>query len=322
MKKLLSMALLALAPLTTLAQSYPVKPIRAVVPYPPGGVDIIIRLITPAMEKELGQPIVFDYRPGASGLIGMEYVARAEGDGYTLLATASNPWVVTPAMRRKTPYDPIKDFTPISHVIEGVNVIVANPKFPASNVKELIEYARRNPGKVAFATSGLGSFWQLDGELLKRVADIDMLHVPYQGFGPMLPPVMSGEVGLGLITYQIASGLVGAGKLKVIGILNTSGKAKHLYPAGVQTVAEVVPAFESGASWTGIGAPANLPRPILLRLNSAIVKAINQPEVQERFTKDRAFGTGTTPEEFAARIVRDYENSKRVVKEAQIPLLD
>jgi tripartite-type tricarboxylate transporter receptor subunit TctC len=322
MWKLCAAAVLAVSSLGALAQAYPAKPIRAVVPYPPGGVDIIIRLIVPGMEKELGQPVVFDYRPGAGGLIGMEYVARTEADGYTLLATASNPWVVTPAMRRKTPYDPIRDFTPISLVLEGVNVIVANPKFPASNVRELVDFAKRNPGKVAFATSGLGSFWQLDGELMKRVADIDMLHVPFQGFGPMLPPVMSGEVGLGLITYQIASGLVGAGKLKVIGILNSNDKAKHLFPAGVQRVNEVLPAFESGASWTGIGAPANLPRPILTRLNAAIVKSVNQPEIQERFTKDRAFGTGSTPEEFAARIAREYENSKRVVKEAQIPLLD
>jgi tripartite-type tricarboxylate transporter receptor subunit TctC len=325
MKKLLALGVIGVATAlwaSAYAQVYPSKFIRAVIPYPPGGVDVVMRLLVPGMEKELGQPVVIDYKPGASGMIGQEYVARAEPDGYTLLATASNPWVVTPAMRKKTPYDPIKDFTPISIVLEGVNLIVANPAFPASNVRELLDYAKKNPGKVAFATSGIGSFWHLDGELIKRLAGVDMLHAPFQGFGPMIPPVMSGQVQIGLITYQIAQGMLQAGKLKMIGILNTNARVKPLLPPGIQTVKEVLPAYESGASWTGYAGPANLPRPIVMRLNAAIVKTLNQPELQERFARDRAIATGSTPEEFAERIARDFAHSQKVVKEANIPLLD
>ena len=174
-------AALASAPL--FAQSYPIKPVTVIIPYPPGGVDLVARMIQPAMQQELGQPWVIEYKPGASGLIGMEYVSRAEPDGYTLLYTASNPWVVTPAMRAKTPYDPVKDFTPITNTTEGVNVIISSTSFPVSNFRELVDYAKKNPTKVSWATSGLGSFWHLDAENMNRLAGMEPISTRLLGGG-------------------------------------------------------------------------------------------------------------------------------------------
>jgi tripartite-type tricarboxylate transporter receptor subunit TctC len=304
------------------AQQYPTKPVTVVIPYPPGGVDVVVRLLMPAIGQDLGHPWVIEYKPGASGMIGMDYVARAAPDGYTLLFTASNPWVVLPAMRAKTPYDPIKDFTPIGSTTEGVNVIVAGASFPPNNFRELLDYAKKNPGKASWATSGLGSFWHLDGENIKRLAGVDVLHVPFQGFGPMIPAIYSGQVSMGLFTYQISKPLIDSGKIKAVAILNSNGKTNHLFPPGVQVVNQVLPGFESGASWNGVGGPAGTPRAIVLRTNAAVNKALAQKDLQDRFTKEGVIGPGSTPEEFAQRIARDLANSREVVKAAKIPLLE
>ena len=320
LRKILAAACLS-APMAALAQSYPVKPVRIVIPYPPGGVDVTIRLLTNVMDAELGQPTVFDYKAGASGIIGTDYVARQEPDGYNILATASNPWVVSPAMRKGgTPYHPVRDFTPISIVIEGVNLIVANPAFPANNVRELLDYARANNSKVSWSTTGIGSSWHLEVENINHRAGTSILHVPFPGFAQMLPPLLTGEVPVALITYQIINKLVSAGKVKMIGVLSTNPKTRHFFPPGVQQVAEVYPGYQSAPSWIGFGGPAKLPRPIVMRLNSAIIKAINQPSVQERFTSDKIVATGSTPEEFGERIKSDFEMALKVVKEANIPL--
>ena len=320
LRKILAAACLSV-PMAALAQSYPVKPVRIVIPYPPGGVDVTIRLLTNVMDAELGQPTVFDYKAGASGIIGTDYVARQEPDGYNILATASNPWVVSPAMRKGgTPYHPVRDFTPISIVIEGVNLIVANPAFPANNVRELLDYARANNSKVSWSTTGIGSSWHLEVENINHRAGTSILHVPFPGFAQMLPPLLTGEVPVALITYQIINKLVSAGKVKMIGVLSTNPKTRHFFPPGVQQVAEVYPGYQSAPSWIGFGGPAKLPRPIVMRLNSAIIKAINQPSVQERFTSDKIVATGSTPEEFGERIKSDFEMALKVVKEANIPL--
>jgi tripartite-type tricarboxylate transporter receptor subunit TctC len=303
-------------------EPYPSKPVQVVIPYPPGGVDVTIRLMMPVIAQELGQPWVIDYRPGAGGQIGVEHVSKAEPDGYTLLATASNPWVVLPAIKKKKVYDPIKDFTPISIAIEGVNLIVAPASFAPNSLKEMLEHAKRNPGKLAWATSGLGSTWHIDSENLKRLAGVDILHVPFQGFGPMIPAMYSGQVQMGLITYQIIKPLVAAGKFKMIAILNSESPAKHLFPPGVQVVSEVVPGYESSASWVGIGGPAKLPREVVMRQNIAVVKSLRQKDLQDRFTRDGVVATGSTPVEFSARIASDVARVQRIVKEAKIPLLD
>ena len=304
-----------------LAQSYPVKPVRIVIPYPPGGVDITIRQILPYMDQDLGQPNVIDYRPGASGLIGTEFVSRAEPDGYTLLATASNPWVVSPAMRKQTPYHPIKSFTPISTVSQGgVNLIVANLDFPPNSPAELFAYAKKFPEKVAWATSGLGSSWHLDAEYMNVLAGTRILHAPFAGFGPMIPATVSGQVQMALIPFQFIQSMLTAKKVKIIGIMSTEPRVRDLAPPGVQFVKEVLPDYEAGPSWIGIGGPANLPRPIVMRLNAAINKAIREPKVQENFAPQRTIVAGSTPEEFAERIRHDFELAVKIVKTAAIPL--
>lgn len=304
------------------AQTYPVKPVTVVIPYPPGGVDLVARLIQPAIEQELGQPWIIEYKPGASGQIGMEYVSRAKPDGYTLLYTASNPWVVTPVMRPKAPYDPIKDFTPITNTTEGVNLIVAGTQFPPNTFRETLDYAKKNPNKVSWATSGLGSFWHLDAENMNRLAGTDILHVPFAGFGPMLPAMYSGQVSMNLITYQVVRPLIESGKVKALAIMNSNDKAKHLFPKGVETVNSVLPGFVMGASWNGVGGPANLPRPIVQRVNQAVHKALSQKDLVDRLARDASFSSANTPEEFAARIVTDLEHSRTIVRAAKIAPLD
>ncbi len=304
-----------------LAQQYPAKIIRLVIPYPPGGVDVTIRQIMPYMDQDLGQPTVIDYRPGASGMIGTEYVARAEPDGYTLLATASNPWVVTPAMRKQTPYHPVRSFTPISTVSQGgVNLIVANLDFPPNTPEEMFAYAKKFPDKVAWATSGLGSAWHLDAENMNVLAGTKILHAPFSGFGPMIPAVVSGQVQMALIPYQYIQPMLAARKVKIIGIMSTEAKARALAPPGIQFVKDALPAYEAGPSWIGIGGPAGMARPVVMRLNQAINKAVQQPKVQEVFAPFKTIIAGSTPEEFAERIRDDFERSVGIVKAAGIPL--
>ena len=328
MSNLMRLSIVSLAaalvgvPPTALSQSYPVKPIRIVIPYPPGGVDVTIRQIMPAIDQDLGQPSVLDYRPGASGMIGTDFVSRAEPDGYTLLATASNPWVVTPAMRKETPYHPIKSFTPISTVTQGgVNLIVANIDFPPNNVRELFEYAKKYPNKVAWATSGIGSSWHLDAEFMNVLAGTQILHAPFAGFGAMIPATVSGQVPMSLMPYQYINRMVSAGKVKMIGVMSTDPKNLAMAPPGLQSVREILPEYEAGPSWIGIGGPANLPRPAVMRINQAIKKAIDQPKLQELFARDKVTLSGSTPEEFAERIRRDFELALKIVKAANIPPL-
>jgi tripartite-type tricarboxylate transporter receptor subunit TctC len=314
-------AALLLAASTVGAQTYPVKPIRLVIPYPPGGVDITIRHLLPYMDQDLGQPSVIDYRAGAGGMIGTEYVSRAEPDGYTLLATASNPWVVTPAMRKQTPYHPIESFTPITSVSQGgVNLIVANLDFPPTNLTELFAYAKKFPDKVAWATSGLGSAWHLDAEHMNLLAGTKILHAPFNGFGPMIPAVVSGQVQMALIPYQYIQPMLTSKKVKILGLISTEEKALALAPPGLERMKNLYPDYVQSPSWIGIGGPARLPRPIVMRINQAVNKAIAEPKVQEAFAPQRTIIAGSTPEEFAERIRRDYELSVKIVRAAGIPL--
>lgn len=303
-----------------MAQEYPTKPIRVIVPYPPGGVDVPVRRLMPAIERDLGQPWILDYRTGAGGLIGQEHVARSAPDGYTLPATVSNSWIILPNLRRKTPYDPIKDFTPITMGYEGVSMIVAHPSIAANNFRELVELAKRSPGKVAFATSGLGSAQHLDSEGIKRLAGIDMIHTPFQGFGPMIPAMVGGQVPVGFITFQIARQLVAAGKLKMIAVTNSNILDKAIMPPGVQTVAEILPGFEAMPAWQGFGGPAGMPRPIVLRLQQAIARSLQQPAILEQFAEDRVMARGMPPADFERRLKVEFEMVGKAIRDAGISL--
>jgi tripartite-type tricarboxylate transporter receptor subunit TctC len=303
-----------------LAQAYPTKPVRIVIPYPPGGVDISTRLLMPTIEKELGQPWIIEYRSGAGGVIGLDYVAKQPADGYTLLITLANSWTVAPAVRKQTPYNPLTDFSPISLGIEPLGLIVANPSFAPNNLTEMIAWAKANPGKGAWATSGIGSSWHMNGEMAKIGAGFDVLHAPYQGFGPMIPALLGNQVPMMMITWSVVHPMITSGKMKVLGMTNSDPKFKAIAPAGTQSFADVVPGYQAIPDWVGLAGPAGLPQPMVRRINAAYVKALHQPEVEQRMDTDKTLIVGSTPEELAARVRAEYARAQAAVKSAGIPL--
>ena len=304
------------------SQTYPTKPVRIVVPYPPGGVDLVVRLLVPSLEKSLGQPVIVDYKPGAGGMIGTDHVAKAAPDGYTLLATVANSWINLPALKKQSPYDPIKDLTPVAILQENLTLIVAHPSFPPNNMTELIDYARKNPGKVVYATSGIGGAQHLEAEFIQRLANFEWVHAPFQGFGPMIPAITGGQVPIGLITYAVAKGFLSSGKWKTIAVINSDRLGRKLALPGVQIVADVLPGFEAIPVWMAIGGPGGLPRPIVTRLNEAFTKAQREPNVVERYAEDKQVDISTSPENFDLRIKADYETVKKAIAAAKIPPQD
>ncbi len=315
---LLMLMLAGIAP--AWSQPYPNKPIRLVIPYPPGGVDVIMRIVQQQAEKELGQSLVVDYRPGAGGQIGQDYAARSAPDGYTLLATVTNPWINLPILRKSTPYDPLKDFTPITLLLEGGNLIVSAPSFGPSNLRELLAYAKANPGRVSYATSGIGGAQHLDAENISRLAGVPLLHVPFQGFGPMIAPLLSGQVSIGFINLNAVSGMVKAGKLKILGVVDKTRPA--VLSGDVQMMAEVLPGFVVMPVWVAIAGPAGLPRPIVNRVNDAFIKALNAPEVRARYRADGFEIIAAGPDEFAVKLKSDFERIRSAIQAAGIPPLD
>jgi tripartite-type tricarboxylate transporter receptor subunit TctC len=304
------------------SQGFPAKPMRLVIPFPPGGVDTTVRPLLVTMEKELGQPLVMEYRSGAGGIVGLEYVARQPADGYTLLVTLANSWVVAPTVRRTTPFDPAKDFTAISLGYEPMGVIVAHPSFGPNDLRELVAWAKQNPGKGTWATSGTGSSWHINGELFKLRAGFDVVHAPYQGFGPMIPAILGGQVPLAMFAYSTINTLASSGKIKILGVTNANPMFKPLVPPGMQTLADLAPGLVTMPDWIGIAGPAGIPDPIVRRVNAAYVKALNEPDVKERFLRDKTVLVGSSPEHFAERVRSDLALVARSVKEARIPPQD
>jgi tripartite-type tricarboxylate transporter receptor subunit TctC len=317
MKTVAAVALLILSSIAS-AQQYPVKPARLVIPYPPGGVDITARLLMPTVEKELGQPWIIDYRPGASGLIGQEHVAKSPADGYTLLMTVGFSWVIQPAVRKSVPFDPVKDFTPISLLIEPLGVIVANNNFPPNNLAEMVEWTRRNPGKAAWATSGIGSSWHINGEMAKKLGKFDVLHTPFQGFGPMVPAVLNGQIPMAMFAYTSVYPLITSGKFKVIGMTNSAGALKSVALPNMQSLADVAPGMQAIPDWVGMAAPAGLPEPVLRRVHTALTKATAEPTFVERSARERVLIVASTPEQLGQRVRNEFALVQRAVKDTGI----
>ena len=324
MKEVSCLAVAALLCIATSAfsQGYPAKPIRLVVTFPPGGVDVSMRPLLPTMDRELGQPFILEYRSGAGGVVGHEYVARQPADGYTILITLANSLVVASVVRRTTPFDPVKDFTPISLGTESMGVIIAHPSFAPGDLKEMAAWARQNPGKAVWATSGIGSSWHINGELIKLGAKFDVLHAPFQGFGPMIPAILGGQVPMAMFSYAVAHPFITSGKVKLLGVTNTGPNFKPMIPPGVQTLADLVPGLQSMPDWIGLAGPAGLPEPIVRRVQAAYVKSLNEPESRERLLRDKVVVVGSTPEQFAERVKSDLVLIARAVKEAGIPPQD
>jgi len=297
------------------AQTYPTRPIRVIVAYPPGGsTDIIARMIAQKLTERFGQTVLVDNRGGAAGMIGAEIVARAAPDGHTIML-ADSPFVVNPSIFAKVPYDPIRDFTPITLVGASAMMLVVTASLPAQNLAELLKLAKAQPGKLTIGSAGIGATSHVVAELFKLRAAVNLTHVPYKGVAPALADVVSGQIDSVFSTLPTAAQLVRGGKLKALAI--ATKKRVGAFP-DVPTLDESGIADFEAFVWYGYQGPANLPRPVLERLNGEIVRAAELPDVRERML---GLGLETmilTPEPFAQFIARDLKKWAEVVKAANI----
>jgi tripartite-type tricarboxylate transporter receptor subunit TctC len=300
-----------------LAQSWPAKPIRLIVPFAPGGGnDIVARTMNIRLPALLGQPVVIENRPGAGGNLGAEMAARAAPDGYTLLI-ANNSLTANLSLYRKLPYDPFRDFAPISMGATSPNMILTHPALPAKTVKDLIALARARPGAITFGSPGAGTPSHLAGELFMSRAKVKLIHVPYKGAGPLVVDQMAGHVTISFTAPIVSKPFIDAGKMRPIAV--TSEKRWAGGP-DIPTVAESgFPGFDVIA-WFAYFAPAATPREIIDRVAADIGRAANSPEVKERFTLQGIEVSPGTPEELAAFIKRDFQSMDALIKELKIVL--
>ncbi len=294
------------------AQSYPVKPIRLIIPQIAGSAyDVSGRVITAEMTKTLGQPFISENRPGASGVPAADAVARAAPDGYMLLWGGPGTNIMAQLVSKNVPYDGLKDFTPISIGASAVQVIIVRPSLPINNVSELVDFARRNPGKLSYGSSGIGSGYHLAAETLKYAAGIDMLHVPYKGAIQALQDLYAGQLDVSFLTLGTATPLHASGKIRMLGLLQAK---RYRGAPDLATLAESVPGSTLPDSWFGLVGPAGLPQPIVQRLYQSLLAALKTQEVQAWLTKNLHDGGGNTPEEFSAEIRRSFDIYARAIK--------
>ena len=315
MTRVLALVLLVVSQ-NALSQAYPFKPVRLVVGLAPGGAtDIMARTIAPALSEELGQPVVVDNRPGAAGSIGAALVAKAPADGYTLFL-ASSSFTSNAVLQANGSYDPLQDFAPITNIASAPFLLVTRVSLPAKTVAELLDYARAHPGKLNFASSGVGSTAHLTGELLKRSAGIDMTHIVYRGAGPALADVLGGQVDLMFASIVSSLPHAKSGKLRALAV--TSATRSAVVPE-FPTVAEAgVPGFEM-IGYFGLLAPARTPAPIVATVHAAVQRTIRRHNIVERLAADGAEPDGCSPDELRALLQRDMKTLGDLVQAANIP---
>jgi tripartite-type tricarboxylate transporter receptor subunit TctC len=294
------------------AQDYPNRTIRIIVPFTPGGAtDVVTRIVAQKVSEQTGRQVVTDNRGGAGGIVGAEAVAKAPPDGYTLVMGTSGTHAINASLYPKLSYDPVKDFAPVTRTALLPSMILAHPSVPATNVRELIAIAKKNPGQLTYASSGSAQY--LTGALFTSMAEIDMLHVPYKGGGQAMPAQLGGEVALSFSTVVSSLPHVKSGRLR--GLAVTSAKRTPAAPE-FPTVAESgLPGYEA-VSWYGVLAPAGTPRDILMRLNMEIVRALKLPEVRQLMLAQGAEPVSESPEQFAALIKSDIAKWGDVVKKS------
>ena len=295
------------------ATKFPTKPIRLIVPFPPGGSnDILGRFLAQKMSERMGQQTVVDNRAGADGIIGTELAARSPADGHTILIVSIS-YTMNPAIH-KLPYDPIKSFAPIAQIGAGPNVICSHPSFAAQNVKDLVALARSKPGELRYATSGIGGVNHFHGELFNQMAKVKLTHVPYKGGGPSMLDVMTGQVEVVFGTLIQALPHIRSGKLKPLGV--GSPKRSPLMPQ-VASISETVHGYD-GIIWWGVLAPAGVPAPIVAKLNSDINTILREPEMAKRLTAEAAEPVIATPDAFGKLIASDIAKWGQIAKQAGI----
>ena len=300
------------------AQPWPTaRPITMVVPFPPGpALDLVARLVGGKLSAALGQTVVVDNRTGANGTIGANAVARAAPDGYTLLAATSGTHVTAVHLMKSLPYDPVKDFTPIMAAVEPATCLVVSSSLPVNSVPELIAYAKANPGKLSYGSSGVGSVFHMMGELFNQTAGVKIAHVPYRGVAPAMQDVIGGHIPMVFISVSNAMAGVRQGSVKILAVLEPARYAKL---PQAPSMSEIIPAFRKPSSWFGFFGPAKLPPEIVARLSTEMRKAIAAPDVRAKLEAADFAVIGDTPEEFAALLKDGIARYGAIIKAAGIP---
>ncbi|MGZ8202636.1 MAG: Bug family tripartite tricarboxylate transporter substrate binding protein, partial [Burkholderiales bacterium] len=297
------------------AQSYPTKPIRLIVPYPPGGpTDFVGRLVAQKLSASLGQQVIVDNRPGAGTIIGSELIARAAPDGYSLLFGTGGGTFLAPLILPRVPYEPLKDFAPVAMLVQSPQVLVVHPSVAANTVGELVALAKAKPGALNFASVGTGTSPHLGGELLQSLTGAKIVHVPYKGTAPAMTDLIAGQVHLMFSSMPTVLAHVKAGRLRLIG---TGGTRRSAVIPDTPTIAETVPGFEL-VTWYGIFAPARTPSGIVQRLNGEIEKVLTEPDARERLGAQGLEPTVMTPEALKRYTEQDVSRWARLIKSAGI----
>ena len=309
-------ALLASAPALSWAQPYPSRTVRLVVPFTPAGTtDLVARLVAQKLTESLGQPVVVENRPGAGGAIGVEVVARAPADGYTLVMGHIGTFGINPALYPKLPYDPIKDFAPVTLVSTVPNMLVVHPSLPVKNVRDLVALARSKPHGLNYGSGGIGAASHLAVELFKLLTKTDMLHIPYKGAGPFLPDLIAGQISLAITGVPSLLPSVKAGRLRALAV--GSAERLTLLPE-LPTIAEAgVPGYEA-TQWNGVLAPAGIREEVRARLHAAITAAMQTADAREQLARMGGVPFTSSPEEFTAYIKTEISRWSKVVKAAQL----
>jgi tripartite-type tricarboxylate transporter receptor subunit TctC len=302
----------------TLAQAYPSRAVRVIVPWPPGqATDIAARIVAQKLQEYLGQPFVVENKPGAGGAIGTDTVAKAPGDGYTLLAASSGPISIMPNLQ-KTPYDPLKDLAPVSVTCTNSFALVTRPDFPAANAKDFVALVKANPDKFAFSSSGTGATAHLIAELFNSMAGIKARHVPYKGSAPALTDVMNGQIDYTLETVAAVQPHVRSGKLKLLGL--TFARGSSAFPDAVPLEkAAGIPGYDIGA-WIGYAASPGTPREITSKLAAEIAKVVQAPDVRQRMMSMGLEPTSMTPDEMAVFLRNEQKRYGDIIRNANIKI--
>ncbi len=312
----IALATLSTAAVAQDAANYPGKPVRMIVPFAPGGgLDISTRLIAQKLTERWGQNIVVDSRPGAATIVGTEIASKAAPDGYTLRMITTT-FAINPGLYAKLPYDPGRDFTPVTQLNYQPNVIVVAPSFAARSVKDLIALAKAKPGELTFATPGAGSAPHLSAEMFQRAAGVSMIHVPYKGIPPAVTDVIGGRVTMLFTTTISAAPHINSGKLRAVAI--TSAKRQSGMP-DVPTIGETIPGYRAEA-FQGMVAPAGVPRAIVEKLGREVAAIVHQPEIEKSFVASGAIAVGSSPAQFGAFLKAETAKWAKVIKDAGIKL--